>query len=161
MIRVAHLYRITTPDGRAYIGVTVNMGARVRDHSRRDSPVGRAIRHHGRAKVTFQILAIGKLGFIRDYLEPKAIEAFGTRAPHGYNVTPGGTGGRNPLPATISKMAAAHRQRAAAVAAKGCRHCRQARRSEARQGCGVLGILRLKQVVGRSLEVDLPIFEKT
>ena len=99
------LYRILFPNGCAYIGVTVRPSIRLREHRRTKSFVGRAVRRHG-TSVKLQVLACGGRSYIYA-IEQTAIQAFRTRWPHGYNLAAGGSGGRDPLPSTRRKLAAA------------------------------------------------------
>ncbi len=106
----AALYRITVPDGRAYIGVTKN-GPRRRfmDHCRASSPLGIALRDCGRENAGLEVLVIGSQDYLY-FLEPKAISLFNTRFPNGMNLATGGPVGRGNvdiLPSTRAKMRAA------------------------------------------------------
>jgi hypothetical protein len=101
------LYKITMPDGRAYIGVSKVLQIRVRNHRRSLHPIGVAIREVGFESVRVQVLARGARDYIYE-LEAKAIEIFGTRFPAGLNVSAGGFGCRDPLPETRAKISAAN-----------------------------------------------------
>ena len=103
------LYIITLPDGRAYIGVTKDIGRRFRVHCwGRRSAVNDAIKQVGRDKISLRTLAVGKRDFIFD-LEQRAILTFGTRWPAGLNIADGGYGGRDPLPITRAKLSASRK----------------------------------------------------
>ena len=98
------LYKITVPDGRAYIGVSKTLPLRLRNHRLSKHPIGIAIREAG-FDITVQVLARGPREYIYD-LETKAINVFGTRFPAGLNVAAGGFGCRDPLPETRAKLRA-------------------------------------------------------
>ena len=103
------LYRITLPDGRAYIGVSKNPCKRFGEHCRNSSRrcyIDQTIREVGKENVIFQVLVGGARSFIYE-LEKKAIAKFRTRWPFGFNVSLGGVGGRDPLPITRAKISAA------------------------------------------------------
>ena len=91
----------------AYLGVTKHkLRKRLTQHSREHKPISDAIRACGRDTVIIQRLACGNRDFIYN-LEVRAIAAFNTRWPNGYNLASGGFGGRDPLPSTRAKIAAA------------------------------------------------------
>jgi len=65
------LYLVTSPSGKRYVGVT-------------SLPVSRRWNRH---------LVHADMAYLYE-LEPRAIEAYGTRAPRGYNLNAGGEGGQ-------------------------------------------------------------------
>lgn len=84
------VHRLSFPNGKGYIGVTMGLKRRLNEHERAKTLVGSAIRKHGLPDV--QILAI----CLEDYayaLERKAVEGFDTRVSHGYNLVNGGNRG--------------------------------------------------------------------
>lgn len=84
-----YLYRITAPDGRAYIGITGHAPSRWDQHALAStSPIGKAIREFGRANMKFEVLAIGRHAYLIE-LERSAIEKFNTLVPNGFNRSPG------------------------------------------------------------------------
>lgn len=96
----AILYMLTFPSGKIYIGVTTgtvkNRIVRHVSHSKsRDYAVHRAIRKYGREGIVARTLAVGSRDYILD-LEQRAIAAFGTLVPTGYNQSLGGDGVRVP-----------------------------------------------------------------
>lgn len=94
MTNTASLYRLTSPSGRQYIGVTTKpLSYRMKEHYHFNTAVGRALRKYGES-IRGEVLAIGPEEYIYD-LENKAISAFGTMAPAGYNLREGGLGGRH------------------------------------------------------------------
>jgi len=91
------LYRITSPSGKSYIGVgKYSAEVRFKKHSH-DAKSGRktalcnAIRHYGAEAMRVETLVISTSEYCFD-LEVKAIAAFGTLCPNGYNMTTGGEG---------------------------------------------------------------------
>src|ERR1035437_7162660 len=91
----AALYRITLPDGRAYIGVTKNAAPqRFREHCNARPLIGDAIRECGRENVQIEILVRGSLDYIYG-LEPKAIIVFRRRSRGDFNLETEAPRGRN------------------------------------------------------------------
>jgi hypothetical protein len=86
-----YLYCITLPDGRAYIGRSVDPERRFSEHCSASSYIGEAIRHHGPEKCKRRILCVGEETYISE-LEELAIYAFNTFYPFGYNRTRGRRG---------------------------------------------------------------------
>ena len=90
------LYKITLPNGKGYIGMTVSDPSKRFAEHRYQSNAGceqvvhRAIKKHGNAKFEILVIANGRK-YLED-LERRAIIAFGTRSPRGYNCTDGGDG---------------------------------------------------------------------
>ena len=89
--RLRYLYLILLPDGRGYIGVSINPDNRFIVHSAPSARtlIGEAIRRHGRHNCQLKIMCAGA----REYmyaLERHAIIAFKTRYPAGYNLDAGG-----------------------------------------------------------------------
>lgn len=81
------LYCITCKtNGKCYIGISVNPIYRFTDHARADSLIGKAIRKHGKENFEMRVLVKGTDEYIAD-LEPKAILAFQTLCPAGYNLS--------------------------------------------------------------------------
>ena len=93
------LYQITFPNGKSYIGITSKSAKRrFASHcsnSKRtppeNYPLYRALRATDQSAVKVQTLLHGNWDYLQ-YMERKAIAAFGTKVPHGYNVTEGGEG---------------------------------------------------------------------
>lgn len=92
------LYRLTFPNGKAYIGITTRtVAARFYGHvqfsriGKKPCAVHMAIRKYGADAVNVETLAVGKWGYLTE-LESKAISAFNSKAPFGYNLTDGGEG---------------------------------------------------------------------
>lgn len=110
------LYRITFPNGKAYLGITAKTAAQrfvahVYDSARgHDVAMQRAIRKYGAESAKVETLVIAdRWDYLCD-LERRAIVAFGTKLPHGYNTTDGGDGtlGRVPTAAHRARVSAAH-----------------------------------------------------
>jgi group I intron endonuclease len=93
----AYLYRFIFPNGKSYIGITVNLAARFRSHViaaktlKNAYAVHAAIAKYGWSNITKEILCEGSFEYIKE-LEIKAIAAFKTFQPDGYNLTLGGDG---------------------------------------------------------------------
>lgn len=91
---MGELYKLTFPNGKQYIGISVN-GARARflahcsASSRYKHIVYAAWRKHGKPKLT--VLAVIENSMLNE-LERRAIASYGTFAPGGYNITAGGGG---------------------------------------------------------------------
>ncbi len=98
-----YLYIIRLLGVPIYIGVTKNPITRFQKHHRSKKPVGKILRKYGEQAAWIEILAAGSRNYIYD-TEVKAIKAFGTRHPTGFNIGAGGWGCRDPLPSTRAKM---------------------------------------------------------
>lgn len=93
-MKIASLYMLTAPSGKSYIGVTAKkLKYRIGEHVHAKTTIGRALRKYGDL-VRSRVLAVGSEEYIYD-LERKAISAFGTMGPAGYNCKEGGYGGRH------------------------------------------------------------------
>lgn len=120
MINVAHLYKITnTVNDMVYIGVTKNPRTRMNAHACSKTPtksiIKNAIQKHGRDKFTLQVLLTSTQEYCYE-MERKAIEAYNTLKPNGYNICTGGLGaigifgdkngmfGRKHSPETLEKI---------------------------------------------------------
>lgn len=91
---VYYLYKITNLiNGKVYIGITNNPKIRWEKHcaSKYNYALPRAIRKYGKENFEFKVLVIGSKEYIIS-LETKAIQAFQTLVPLGYNMTTGGDG---------------------------------------------------------------------
>lgn len=103
------LYRLTAPNGKAYIGITINATKRWWTHNQQATKknsraaLHEAIRKHGFEAFKKEILVVAEIAYLKE-LEQKVIEAFGTRAPHGYNLTAGGEGMFDPSPEVRNRM---------------------------------------------------------
>lgn len=111
--RRAYLYAIRLPVNDyavAYVGVTKWLRARFDRHASNgdDSLIGAAVKECGAQFVLFEVLECGDSERIYAR-EVELIAKLGTRWPAGYNLAPGGSGGRDPLPRTREKIGAAHR----------------------------------------------------
>ena len=96
MTTVALLYRLTSPSGRAYIGITNNVKKRWQEHANASRCGSKcalhlAIKKYGFENFTKEILVKSYLDYAKD-LEVKAIIAYSTMVPAGYNMTAGGDG---------------------------------------------------------------------
>ena len=93
---MAHLYCITSPSGKQYIGIAKNMNKRWSVHvseamSGSKTALHNAIRKYGKESFNKKILVIGVYEYIKN-LEISAISKFKTKSPKGYNLTIGGDG---------------------------------------------------------------------
>lgn len=111
------LYRLSFPDGKAYIGITTwTVEARFSEHcanARRKSKtfaVHAAIRKFGAESVKVETLAAADWAALVN-LEIGAIAEYGTYAPGGYNLTRGGEGMFDLSPESRAKKSAAMRGR--------------------------------------------------
>lgn len=120
MNNVAHLYKITnTVNDMVYIGVTKYPQHRMNAHACFKTPtksiIKNAIQKYGRDKFLFQILLTATQEYCYE-MERKAIAAYNTLKPNGYNICTGGVGaigiygekngmfGRKHSPETLEKM---------------------------------------------------------
>ena len=89
------LYRIDFPNGKAYIGITMKTAEqRFKGHCNPANgfAVHNALKKYGKSTAKLSTLVIAdSWDYLRE-LEKKAIEAFNTLAPNGYNLTEGGEG---------------------------------------------------------------------
>lgn len=94
------LYSLTSPSGKRYIGISSkDAQARWKIHQMRvregrSQALQQAIRKYGADKFILRTLVIADDWPYLCNLEERAIVAFNTRAPHGYNLTKGGEGAR-------------------------------------------------------------------
>lgn len=89
-----YLYSIRNlVNGKRYIGITGNITKRWYAHrtNKLKTAVSKAIQKYGAENFEFKSLVIGEESYIKE-LEIKAIAAFKTKAPNGYNLTDGGEG---------------------------------------------------------------------
>lgn len=93
------IYMYTAPNGKKYIGQTWNEQKRRWDHrsvAGKDSLFHRAIRKYGKDSFEYEILYSGiDTQEQLNKLESQSIAEFNTIAPHGYNLTTGGEGGKH------------------------------------------------------------------
>jgi group I intron endonuclease len=96
MTAIAYLYKITnTINDMVYIGVTKNPRTRMNAHACSKTPtksiIKNAIQKYGRDNFTLQVLVMGTQAYCYE-LESKAIVAYNTLKPNGYNICTGGKG---------------------------------------------------------------------
>lgn len=107
---MGHLYRLDFPNGKSYIGISINVAIRFRGHHysavKSDALKYRAWRKHGAP--TLKVLAVVENSLLNE-TERRAIAIYGTKTPGGYNLTDGGEGLLNPSPETRAKMSEAGR----------------------------------------------------
>ena len=91
-LNVACVYRLTGPNGKAYIGKTVEpLERRVQAHVAGKSAIGNALRKHGREAFMAEVLLVGTEAYCYE-MERRLIKVQRTLAPHGYNLSEGGEG---------------------------------------------------------------------
>lgn len=94
---ITSLYMLSSPEGKSYIGITsAKVAHRWQEHLRAaikgsKLAIHAAIRKYGWESVERKVVAIGEFEYIKE-LEQKAISAFETKSPDGYNLTDGGDG---------------------------------------------------------------------
>lgn len=97
VIKLACLYVLTSPSGKQYIGIAKDAKKRWSVHKSvskttdNQTALYQSIRKYGFDSFEKKILVIGEFNYVKE-LEPKAIIAFGTKKPNGYNLTDGGDG---------------------------------------------------------------------
>lgn len=107
---MAVVYKIVSPSGKAYIGVTENFWQRWLNHRVSDSVVGRSLRKYGGGAHTVEYLAA--LPIEEAYaFERDAIHQHGTLAPDGLNLVEGGLGSRRPSLEVRQKMSRSQKGR--------------------------------------------------
>lgn len=97
-MKIYYLYKITNKvNNKLYIGVTSNLTERKKAHfynrsQKTRSLIKNAIDKYGEENFIFEVVCIGEKDYIYN-LEAKAVEAYLTQSPNGYNIKPGGDGG--------------------------------------------------------------------
>lgn len=112
---MGELYRLEFPNGKSYIGITKQTAAqRFARHVKKTragqrNAVNNAIQKYGVDAVRVVTLVVADWGYLCA-AEKRAIEAFKTRAPRGYNLTAGGEGvpGLPCSPSTREKISKAN-----------------------------------------------------
>ena len=110
---MAIVYKLTFPNGKAYIGITrESLSRRIDRHisyarNGRNYAISKAIRKYGESSFKREILLIGSWQYVKE-LEIKAIALFKTFGAFGYNLTAGGEGtlGVSPTELTRNKISA-------------------------------------------------------
>lgn len=102
------LYQIQSPSGKSYIGITEQDVERRWQHHQSHTAcraLANAIAKYGADNFTVRVLVTADWSYLVD-LEKKAIEAFNTKVPNGYNLTNGGDGtqGYQHTPDAIRKI---------------------------------------------------------
>ena len=107
------IYLLTFPNGKGYVGQTINLEQRLRQHRSRNAyAVGKAWAKHGEPEVV--VLAEGlETKAELDRAEVLLIAGMGTLSPRGYNLTEGGEGtvGYTVTDETRAKLSAAGKGR--------------------------------------------------
>jgi group I intron endonuclease len=143
--RVGALYRIDFDNGKSYVGITLNPVSRRmalhRNHAKagRDCALHRAMRKYGEGAFKCRVLVRSDNWDYLCLLEQRAIVAFGTRYPTGYNLTDGGEGNVGYKMADDEKSrrsAAMKGQPLSFTRPAGWKHTEEARRQIAEAGRG-------------------------
>ena len=92
--RIILIYKLTAPNGKSYIGQTINLIKRLSSHLIADSPIGNAFYKYGAENFKIEILWITINNETANVIEIAAIALYNTKAPNGYNLTDGGEGAR-------------------------------------------------------------------
>ncbi len=87
------IYKITSPDGKLYIGQTSRFPDRLVEHTKAKSPIGEALRQFGIANFQIEVIWITIDPQLADHLEEAAIQLYDCKTPKGYNQTIGGQRG--------------------------------------------------------------------
>ncbi len=104
------LYQLTSPSGKSYIGITMKTAEeRFRRHvvhmaMGRRNAIHRAINKYGHEKFKVKTLAISNDRNYLRLIEKRAISAYETIYPNGYNLTGGGEGSPFWIDETIDKF---------------------------------------------------------
>lgn len=114
------LYRISFPNGKSYIGITMKAAEkRFAEHcyeatKNNDRALKRAIRKYGSSAAILDTLVIADDWCYLATLERAAIKVFDTFGHNGYNMTAGGDGaiGYRHTPESLKKMGDTHRGKA-------------------------------------------------
>jgi group I intron endonuclease len=121
---MAYLYRLTSPSGKSYIGIAKDYRRRWAIHRYRANQNGQgalyaAIRKYKWESFSSEVLVIGSFEYVKE-MEVKAIAAFNTYHPHGYNLTRGGDGvvGRRTPQDVRDKIAAGNRGKTMTAASR-------------------------------------------
>jgi group I intron endonuclease len=115
-VNMGCLYRLTSPTGKQYIGITAkDLDTRWEKHMKqmragRQHALQNAFRKHGPENFKREVLVIADDWEYLCDLERKAIAAFGSKSPSGYNLTDGGEGIAGLTEESREKMAASMRK---------------------------------------------------
>lgn len=112
---MAYLYRLTSPSGKSYIGISKDYRRRWAIHRYRANSNGQgalytAIRKYKWESFSSEVLVIGSFEYVKG-MEIKAIKHFNTMYPNGYNLTRGGDGvvGKHTPQSVRDRIAAGNR----------------------------------------------------
>ena len=101
-IKIHYIYKLTAPNGKSYIGRTVNFKDMLQRHLKSDYPIGRAFRKYEPKNFKVEILWITIDETVANSIEIAAIKIYKSIRPNGYNITLGGQGttGHSFIPST-------------------------------------------------------------
>ena len=171
MTNVAHLYKITnTINDMVYIGVTKDPHHRMIAHACFTTPtksiIKNAIKKYGRDKFHLQVLLTSTQEYCYE-MERKAIEAYNTLKPNGYNICTGGVGaigifgdmngmfGRKHSSETLEKMRQVRVGKKATAETKekmSASHLGQKRTAESRERMRQVALSRSPEVLAKMRE---------
>lgn len=101
MTDAAFVYCLEFPNGKKYVGVSLDPQRRYAEHRNPNTPCGHAFRKHGNPKL--QVLVKSSREYCME-LEARLTDKWGTVTPGGYNLQRGGTGGSVPCAESREKM---------------------------------------------------------
>ncbi len=87
------IYKLTCPNQKSYIGLTVDFDRRLKEHILSSTPIGKALREHGVENFEISILIESDNPGLIKLKEKEYIDSFNTVS-NGYNRRSGG-GGKN------------------------------------------------------------------
>ena len=107
-----YIYILEFPDGKAYIGQTMDFKQRMWSHSntKRKLPVEKAVYKYGWGNVKRRILFVCDTS-TGDFFERRTIAVYDTLLPNGYNVQLGGNSGRQTSEETRQRLAMSNLRR--------------------------------------------------
>lgn len=88
-----YIYKITSPEGKVYIGQTSRFRDRLLEHRKSDHPIGAALRRFGVTNCRIEVIWTTIDPQLANHLEEAAIQLFDCITPKGYNQTIGGQRG--------------------------------------------------------------------
>lgn len=105
---MAVVYQISFPNGKSYIGVSCQLTRRLKDHSKANTLIGRALRKYsGLESISILFEGCADSCFKK---EEELVAMFNTISPNGYNQTGGGLGGKSLGPEAMAKRKASLRR---------------------------------------------------
>jgi len=84
------IYKLTSPNGKSYVGQTYNLRKRLKEHKVTKSVVGSALRKYGIQNFEIDVLWTTIDPKLADRIEIVAIQCYNCMVPNGYNLREGG-----------------------------------------------------------------------